>query len=773
MPAQPEVDGQSLGRRVPRVEDRPLIIGEGRYVDDLELAGVTHVAFLRSGVAHARIARLDLSAAEAARGVIAVIDARRLGLGPIQVPIENAAAWSPPRPLLAEDRVRFVGEPVAVVVAESPYAAEDAVELIDVEYEELPVLTDPAAAIADDAVRLHEHSSNVLYDFSFQAGDPERAFADAAVVVEREFDNPRYSAMPIEPRGVAAAPDGDGVRIWSSTQVPHSLRELAASLLGLPPERVRVTCPDVGGGFGLKAHAYPEEVLVAWLARRLGRRVKWIEDRAENLTAASHARDQRVRVRAAAAKDGRLLAIEADVIVDMGAYGVWPHGHLLEPLGTPAMIPGPYRLEHYAARARAVSTNKAPQGAYRGVGLPVAAFVHERLMDVLAGELGIDRAEVRRRNLIPSEELPYTTVSNQRYDSGDYARALDQAIERIGYHSFPEEQAAARAQGRLLGLGLACYVEYTGVNRGVFSGRGMVAIPGHDDARIRIAPDGRLTVWTSLPSVGQGLATTFAQLVGDAVGVGHERVTVAQPDTVLGPAGGTGTFASRSAIAGGGAIADAGGELRRRLLDDAADVLEADAADLDVVGDRVQVAGSPASGVSIADLAAAAPAGRYDVAARFDPPRVSYPYATHACRVEVDARTGHVEIGAYVIVEDCGRVINPGIVEGQAHGATAQGIGGALFEQHAYDANGQLQTASLMDYLVPTAAELPSFALDHLEIPAPDTPNGAKGVGEGGTLAPPGAIANAVADALGQEVNRLPITPERVVAAAAATTPTA
>jgi carbon-monoxide dehydrogenase large subunit len=431
------------------------------------------------------------------------------------------------------------------------------------------------------------------------------------------------------------------------------------------------------------------------------------------------------------------------------------------------MIPGPYLLENYRARSRSVATNKCPEGAYRGVGLPVSAFIHERVMDMLAAELGMDRAAIRRRNFVPADRMPHTTVTNQRYDSGDYERALDMALEAIGYEGFAAGQRAARAQGRLIGLGISSYVEYTGINSAVFSGRGMIGIAGYDAAHVTVEDDGRVRVWTTLPDIGQGTTTTFAQLAADGLGVPIEAVEVVRSDTGVGSLHGTGAFASRSAIAGGGAVRDATGELARRLKEDAAQQLEIDSADLVIRHGVVEVAGDPAHRIPIGDLAASNPdAERYRVSAQFDPPAVAYPYATHACRVEVDPDSGHVRIERYVVAEDCGRILNPLVVEGQVHGAVAQGIGGALFEQMVYDPEGQLVTASLMDYLVPTAAEIPAMTVAHLEIPAPDTPNGAKGVGEGGTLAPPGAIAGAVADALGVQLTELPLSPERVRRAA-------
>ncbi len=764
-----EVQGPApaIGQAVPRREDRRLLTGTAEFLDDVPVSGALHVAFLRSPAAHARLRSADTAAAAAAPGVTTVITAADVDIGPLLPPLHNPEAVPTPRPLLA-DVVRFAGEAVAAVVAADPYAAEDACELIVLDLEPLAPVAGTEAALADGAPVVDGYPGNVLYDSRLEAGDVDAAFARAAAVVERTFVNPRYSAAPIEPRGVVAAPEGDGLTVWSSTQAPHKLARTTEDLLGLEPGTVRVITPDVGGGFGQKAHAYPEEILVAWLARRLGRPVRWTEDRAENLLASSHARDQRVWVRAGADADGRLLAIEADVVCDVGAYGVYPHGHILEALGTPAMIPGPYRLRDYRVRSRSVATNKCPEGAYRGVGLPVSAFIHERLMDLLAGELGLDRADIRRRNLIPASELPYVTVTNQHYDSGDYHEALERVLEAIGYAGFPERQAAARADGRLLGLGLSCYVEYTGINSRVFTGRGMVGIAGYDAAHVVLDDRARATVWTTLPAIGQGVETTFAQMTADELGIDLADVAVARADTAVGDLHGTGAFASRTAIAGGGAIRDACAELRRRLREDAGERLEADPGDLEIVGGEVRVAGSPASRVPVAEIvAAAADATRYRVSATFDPPAIAYPYATHACEVEVDAETGAIAVTRYVIVEDCGTVINPTIVEGQIHGAVAQGIGGTLLESVVYDADGQLLTASLMDYLVPTASDMPHLDIGHLAIPAPGSPNGVKGVGEGGTLAPPGALANAVSDALGTEFNTLPLTPERVAAAAA------
>lgn len=750
----------AVGAPVPRREDRPLLRGEGEYIADVEApADTLHAAFVRSPAAHAELRSVDLQAALDAPGVRGAFAFADLGLAPLTPPMENPDARTIARPLLADDRVRFVGEPLAVVVADSPYLAEDAAELVGFELESLEPVVDPVAACEPGGPLLFE-DTNVLYDSRFEKGAVDAAFADAAVVIEREFRNPRYSPAPMEGRGALAIPEADGVLVWTSSQAPHRLAEVTAALLGLEPDTVRVRCSDVGGAFGQKAHAYPEEILCAWLARRLERPVRWIEDRAENLLAACHARDQALTLRVAADADGKLLAIEADVICDQGAYGVFPHGHILEALGTPAIIPGPYRLDAYRFRSRSVATNKSPEGAYRGVGLPVSAFVHERLMDILAAELDLDPAEIRRRNLLRPADMPHLTLTNQRYDSGDYPAALDAALDRFGYEEMREEVEAMRAEGRRVGIGISSYVEYTAINSKVFQGRGMTGIPGCDGAHLALELDGRLALWTTLPAIGQGSATTFAQLVADAFATSPDEVDVHRSDTAIGQLHGTGTFASRSAVAGAGAIARAAAELQERLRADAAPLLKVPPEELEIAAGEVRVRGVEDAGIALAELVADRPPERYRVSATFDPPNLAYPYATHVCLVEVDAETGGLEILRWVIVEDCGKVINPIIVEGQIHGATAQGIGGTTLERLVYDESGQLLTSSFMDYLLPTASDIPDFDVGHLETPAPGDHGGAKGVGEGGTLAPPGAIANAVSAALGREFNQLPLAPE-------------
>jgi carbon-monoxide dehydrogenase large subunit len=756
----------AVGRAVPRREDVNLLTGRGTFVDDLLVDGALEAVFLRSPVSHARLERVDAAAARASPGVAAVYSAAELGLPPLVSPCETPNSYSPPRPLLAEGVVRFVGEPIAVVVAGSRYDAEDAADLIEVELEPLTPVPDAEQALAEEAPSVHGDRPNLYLESSLDAGAVDVALARAAAVVERTFVHGRVCAAPIEPRGIVAEPVDGGVRIWSSTQGPHKLRLAVADVLGLDAAGVQAVCPDVGGGFGQKAHVYPEEILVVAAALRLARPVKWTEDRVENLLGASHAREQRLRVRATADAEGRWTALDVEQTVDQGAYGSYPHGPTLEAHTTSGLLPGPYRLGACRLRNRSAATNKCPAGAYRGVGFVVAAWIHERLMDLLAAELGLDRAEIRRRNLIGRDELPYETLTRQRYDSGDYARALDLALEAIGYGAFEAEREAARLEGTLLGLGISCYVEPTGMNSAVFKARGMVGIEGYDGAHIALEPDGSAVVWATTPAIGQGTETTLAQVVADAIGLDVGSVRVARSDTGVGELTGTGAFASRSAVSAGGAAVEAGTEVRRRLLEDAAERLEAAAGDLVITAGGVGVAGSPESSIPIRELLAAAAPDRYRVSAHWDPPSVAYPYATHACVVAVDPETGGVTIRRYVVVEDCGRVINPPIVEGQIQGATAQGIAEALYEQIVYDSDCQLQTVSFMDYLLPTAGELPDLEIEHLETPSPTNVWGFKGVGEGGTVGAPGAVANAVCDALGVELNELPLSPELVCAAA-------
>ncbi|HSB41820.1 MAG TPA: xanthine dehydrogenase family protein molybdopterin-binding subunit [Methylomirabilota bacterium] len=767
-----------VGVHVKRVEDPRLLTGQGRFLDDIPLPGLLHAAFVRSEHAHAMLRRVDPAAARAVAGVELVLTGRDLdgAVAPIRARLDAPGFAATGWPVLASSRVRFVGEAVAVVAAATPYAAADGGARVEVDYEPLPAVPDVDAARAPRACLLHpEHASNVLFARRGSRGDVDGAFATAAHVIRETFTHGRCSAAPLEGRGVIARWEGDTLTLWTGSQVPHIFRAGVARALGLAEARVRVVVCDTGGGFGQKMHVMPEDVAVAALARRAGRPVKWLETRRENLAAAAHAREERVEIEAAATADGTLLALRSRVLSDAGAYHIYPLTAALEPLGTASILPGPYRTPAYAFEVAALATTKPPLGAYRGVGMTMGAFVMERTLDLLADRLGLDPAEIRRRNLIPRDAYPFTSAAGFVYDSGDYPGGLERALTLAHYEQRKRERDAGRARGRLLGVGVACYTEYTGIGSETYQRRGMVDVPGPEAATVAMDAEGGVTVRVSFPSQGQGHATTVAQLVADEIGVPLDAVSLAPLDTSASPPG-TGTFASRGVVAQGGAVVGAAADVRRALLALAAEALEASAADLEIAGGRIRVRGMPDRGIAVREVARRAHEratgssrdARHDLEATqvFDPPGPTFSGAVHMAAVEVDPDTGRVEVLAYTVVEDCGPVVNPMIVEGQVHGAIAQGIGEALSERLVYDAHGQLVTGTLMDYALPVAATLPSFTVAHMETPSPLTPGGYKGMGEGGTIGAPAAIANAVADAvkpLGVAITTLPILPETLV----------
>ena len=697
-----------IGRAMRRLEDPRLLRGEGRFVDDLKPEGCLFVGLVRSPFASGR-----LTGVSGATFTAADLEGSCLPLG---VHLSTPGVVSPPRPILAFDRVRFAGEMLAAVVAETRYAAADTADRVSFDIEQArPVLTfedalGPGAPLVHDGV-----PGNVYFLGRRSYGDPATAFARAGVVVEGEVVHPRVAAAPLEPRGVVAEPDGDGVVLWTSTQLPHLVADAVAECLGLERSAVRVVAADAGGGFGVKAQVYPEEILLAWIARRLRRPVKWIETRSEHMHAASHARDQRVRFAAAARKDGRVLALRATIHSSVGAYGIRPFGPLLDPLGTASLIPGPYDIRDYEYETYAVATNKSPEGPYRGVGMVSAVLTHERVMDLVAARLGLDPAEVRRVNFI--KQTPYTTVTGHPYESGDYAAAL----HALDYTALSAERDRRRREGRAVGLGLGCYVEYTGAGSSTFLRRGMLDISGADTARVWLAEDGRVHVQTSCPSVGQGSHTTLAQVAAAGFGAEPGEVVVEQTDTAA-VGGGTGTFMSRGSVTAATAVFRAASLLREIVAEN----------------------------------------GEADVSVTYDAAQASHPYATHACLVEVDRETGAVEVLRHVVAEDCGVVINPMVVEGQVAGGVAQGFGAALMEEIAYGADGQLLTATFLDYLVPSIGEAPAVEITHLSTPSTVHELGTKGAGEGGTIGSTPAIANAVADALSLTDLRLPLTPDRL-----------
>jgi carbon-monoxide dehydrogenase large subunit len=763
-----------IGRPVPRVEDHALLTGATRFVDDLEPAGTLHASFVRSSLAAALIRGLDVESACRVTGVESVLTATDLE-GGLRAVLNRPGFATTTMPLLARDVVRHVGEPIAMVLGESRYAAEDGAEEVVVDYEPTGVVSSMEMARADGAARVHEGvDHNLLLDVAMYDDDElDEILARAPLTVEASFTSGRVTALPIEGRATLAEWDRREARltVYVSTQVPHLVRTTIADVVGIREDAVRVIAPDVGGGFGLKCVVGREELLVAAAAFRLRRPVKWLEDRQENLTSSFHGHEQRYDVRAAFDAEGTMLGLHADIWCDVGAYSCYPFSCGVEPLMAATEMPGPYRLRHYRARARAVATNKAPMAPYRGVSRPQITFVLERLMDMAAARLGMDSVAIRRRNLIELREFPYTSVTGLVYDPGSYRESLDLCADKLAYDSWRRRQEDARRAGRLIGLGLACFSERTGYGTPAFAQRKMGITPGFDSADIRMDPSGGVTVAVGTSGHGQGHRTTLAQIVADELGIEPARVRVVQGDTDSTPYG-WGTFASRSVTIGGGAAKLAAGKLSSKLKRIASHLLEVDPADLEIGDGSLRVRGAAEVGLTIAEVARVAhhaahrlPSGEeagLQTRAGFDPPG-TFSNATHGAVVEVSAQTGEVRIDRYVVVEDCGVVINPMIVDGQVRGGVAQGIAAALYEQLLYDEDGQLLTTTLMDYLAPTAAEIPPIEIHHLETPCAFTATGAKGMGEGGTIGAPAAIANAAADALahlGIEIDAIPITPQ-------------
>jgi carbon-monoxide dehydrogenase large subunit len=776
----PEVRaGRYVSQPVRRREDPPLLMGRAHFIGDLGWPGLLAVKFLRSPHAHARVVDIDARAAAALPGVEAVVAGTDLAgtTRPITAAMSGAGYQESGWPPLAQGKVRFAGEPVVAVVATDPYRAEDALDLIRVTYAPLPAVTDAEASMRPDAPRVHDElADNILFRTRFEHGPVAEALATADLRVSETFRHARCSSSPMETRGVMASSDPvDGVlTVWASTQTPHLLRSGLAEALGIPESRVRVLCPSVGGGFGPKMHLYPEDVVVAELARRLGRPVRWIEDRRENLLASAQARDHVSHVEAAARGDGTILAIKATLICDAGAYSVYPVTASLEPLTAAAILPGPYRIPALGYDAYAVATNKCPAGAYRGVGMALGTFVRERVVDMIARRAGLDPAAVRRRNMIDATELPFATASGLVIDSGDPKESLERALVACEYARL---RAAPRRtpSGKYRGVGVCAYTEFTGMGSGTFRRRGMMQVAGHDAATVRVEPSGEVRGFVSAASQGQGHATTLAQILADELGVDLAAVTIVEGDTERCPYG-SGSFASRSMVVSGGALILAARRVREKLGTIAGHMLEAAPEDLLIEGGAITVRGAPGRTLTVADVARLAyrPAGgtlppgvdpALEATQYYDPPPATFSNGTHVALVEVDAATGRVEIARHVVVEDCGRMVNPMIVEGQTHGAVVQGIGNALYERVVYDDAGQPLTTSFMDYLIPGSTEAPPIDILHMETPPGVSVSGFKGMAEGGTIGATAAVANAIADALeplGIEVRELPATPDRL-----------
>ncbi|WP_405995962.1 xanthine dehydrogenase family protein molybdopterin-binding subunit [Streptomyces sp. NBC_00986] len=774
----PVNDGKLVGKAVRRREDPRLLAGRGRFVDDIALPGMLHAQFVRSTVAHAELASVDVSAVREVPGVVGVFTSEDLELGDIVAQLGRPLAEFVPTamPVLARDKVRYVGEPIAIVVARDAYAAEDGLEAAKVSYATLPPVMSEEAAFADGAPLVHaEAARNTLVDVSLFATEGiDRIFDAAPCVVEVDTRTGRQNALPLETRGAVAHWDDreDQLVVHTCTQIPHQVRTVASRCLRLDERAVRVVVPDMGGGFGQKCVVGREEIAAAAAALRLRRPVKWIEDRKDALSASFLAREQHYRARAAFDAEGGILALDAEVVCDMGAYSCYPFTAGIEPLMASAEMPGVYQLPAYRVRGRAVTTNKAPTGPYRGVSRPQYVMVMERLFERAARQLALDPVEIRRRNVIT--EFPYKGVNNITYDPGSYLESLNLCERSVREESWYEKQAAAAAEGRHIGIGYSCFSERTGYGSAAFAQRKMQVVPGFDISEVRMDTSGAVTFTTGTMNHGQSHETTMAQIVADELALDIAKVRLHQGDTDR-ITYGFGTFASRSITIGGSAVRLAAAKLGDKLRAIAA-------SRWGVAPEEVELANGAARRRSaqdvltyeeIADIAYLRAhllpkdiEPGLSVTATFDVFNDgTFSNATHACVVELHAGTGQVEILRYVCVEDCGVAINPQVVEGQCRGGIAQGIAGALFEQVTYDAQGEPSATGFMDYKVPTAHEIPDVLIHHLETPCAFTETGAKGAGEGGTIGAPAAVLNAVNDALrptGVELDHTPITPETV-----------
>jgi aerobic carbon-monoxide dehydrogenase large subunit len=777
-PPVSEQQGRYVGAALSPREARKLVLGRGSYIGDLTAPGLLHAAFVRSPVAHARIAGIHIEAARRAPRIAAVLTGEDLTRATaalkIAPPIEGLLPMQ--MPTMPVDKVRFVGDLVACVIGEDRYLVEDACTLVDVEYAPLPAVVDPERAQDARLPRVDETiPANRPYQGVFAHGNVEAAFGAADQVVQARFHQGRQTHAPMEPRGCLASwqPGDETLTFWHSTQIPHPMRSALATRLGIAESAVRVITPDVGGGFGQKIPLYREELTTAVASRLLRRPVRWIETRRENLLASLHAREDIVDVRAAVKRDGTILGLDVEILTDFGAYAYFPANYMARVIGM--MVPGAYRLRDYRYRITTVLTNKCPAGPYRAPML-ICSWVTEGTVDAVARALGLDPIEVRRRNMVSEPDLPYTTATELTYRSVYPRDTLERALAAFDYATRRCEQAGARAAGRIAGIGVATYVEPNTYGSEFYKTAGIPG-SGHDAAMVRIEPSGAVSAQIGIVSQGQGHLTTVAQALADALTIPIETVRVHSGDTAAAPYG-MGTRGSRGGVVSAGAALGAARVLKQKLLRIAAHILEAPFEDLELADGRVRVRGAPASGVTIAHLAQKAylaptelPPGvepGLEATHAFDPPALTFSSGTHVCEVEIDPETGELTIGRYTIVEECGRMLNPRVVEGQLHGATAQGIGGAISEEVVYTADGQNLSATFLDYAVPTSTGVPALEIEHLERPDPNTPLGIKGMAEGGVMGASAAIANAVADALaplGVDAGRQPFTARRLAEA--------
>ena len=786
-----------VGARINRKEDPKLLTGSGQFVADIDLPGMLHCAILRSSEPHAIITSINADEALALPGVHAVIlpDDLTHRLGAIPVIWREDIQKNHTNPVLPTDgRVRFVGEPIGIVAADSRYIAEDALDLIEVEYETLAPVVDVDTALAEGATLLHPdwgdniaceyHSDSTGADAGapgvadvplHECADVDRVFAAADRVFERRFKIGRHTAFPMETRGCIAHLDAitGQLVLWTSTQTPHFCRTVLAGVLRHPEKDIRVIAPDVGGGFGQKEHLYPEEALVAVIALDLKRPAKWIEDRRENFVSGSHARQQQVDVAMALSNEGKILGTKVRIVADVGGYmsniGIGPA------LSTNSMLPQAYTYKAHRGDVYAVVTNKTPAGAYRGFGMNKSVLLIERMVDIVANEMGIDPAEMRMRNLAAPPDMPWTSPTGHTYDAGDYPGSLQRALDAVDYELLREEQERGRASGRYLGIGVAHFVEINGLGPSKVMHMSGFEVGGYESGVVEVQPDGSVVLATGVVAQGQAHQTTLAQIVADQLGVHPDRVTVVQGDTTQTPYSPSGTIASRSAPNAGAAAMLAAKKVRAKILRVASHLLEVGVEDLELEDERIYAKGAPSVGMSLADVAAHIWGGRdlgddsmeFGVQEKvvYDPPGTSYTFGSQVCVIELDPETCTFKWRRYVATHDCGTMINPTVVDGQMHGGIAQGIAGITLEDLVYDENGQPITTTFMDYLLPTASDLPDIELSHTETPSPYNPLGIKGMGEGGTMSGMPVIANALADALlpfGVEVTEFPLTPNRI-----------
>ena len=764
-----------IGARFARKEDPRLITGDATFTDDVMLQGMAYMTLVRSPHAHARIRRIDTAAAKKEPGVVAVLTGKELeatGMLPvfITVPGMNGSKHMP----IATDKARYAGDAVVAVVADSRDAAKRAADLIAVDYEPLPVVVDATKALEPGAPIVHEElGSNLVFTYPDKGGDIDKAFKDADITVTQRIVNQRLIPNAMEPRAATAKFEAGELTLWTSTQIPHFVQLIVALNLGLGQNKVRVIAPEVGGGFGSKLQVYAEELLVGYLSKTLGRPVKWTEERREGYLATIHGRDLVENVEIAAKKDGTILGLRIRTIANVGAY-LQAFAPGIPTILHAFIIPGPYKIPAFDVEVRGAYTNTTPVDAYRGAGRPEATFAMERIIDRLADEIGMDPAEVRRENYIPPDAFPFNTISGITYDSGDYEPALDRALAMADYKGFEKRRAEAKARGNYRGIGISTYVEICGLAPSKANSALGVGWGGYESARIRVHATGSVQVFTGTSPHGQGHETSWAQIAADALGVSPNDIEVRHGDTFESPGMGVGTFGSRSLAVGGIAVHKAAEKVREKVVQIGAHLLEASPADVVVENGKVFVKGVPEKAKNFGDISMAAylannlPDGMepgLEATVYYDPPNFTFPFGTHIAEVEIDGETGTVRIERYSACDDCGRQINPMIVEGQLHGGITQGIGQALYEGAVYDDNGQLLSGSMMEYHVPSAEDVPMFNLDHTVTLTNTNPLGVKGIGEAGTIGSTPAAVNAVIDALsplGVKHIDMPLTSEKI-----------